>query len=73
MIEPRKAASIKNPAADVAIAGPNETSWCSGFANGGPTARAPQDGQPLQSSTSTLEPQAGQIIKFVTSKNKCVE
>src|SRR5438128_4351455 len=71
--EPRYAASMTNPAADAVIAGPYETSWCSGLANGGPTARAPQDGQPLQSSTSILEPQAGQMINLVTSKNKCAE
>src|SRR5215472_16134373 len=43
---------------------PKEGSSCSGLASGGPTARAPQAGQPRQRSTDTPEPHEGQIIKL---------
>jgi hypothetical protein len=63
-----KPAAITPPTKPVSPAAPYETSWCSGLASGGPTARAPQLGQPLLSCPSTVEPQAGQMIKIANLK-----
>jgi hypothetical protein len=61
--EPMNTANIAKPLADTATARPYEGSSCSGFARGGPTERAPQDGQPSRRSPSKFEPQEGQLIK----------
>src|SRR5215471_2583081 len=59
---PIKTRNITAPTAKANAARPNDGSSCSGLASGGPTARAPQEGQPRQRSTDTPEPQEGQII-----------
>src|SRR5215831_4885217 len=61
---PIKTKNMTAPTANARAARPNDGSSCSGLASGGPTARAPQDGQPRQRSTDTPEPQEGQIIKL---------
>src|SRR5438132_13742757 len=60
---PANALNIAAPITKASEARPKEGSSCSAFASGGPTARAPQEGQPRQRSPLTPEPQEGQIIK----------
>src|SRR5712671_6044690 len=61
---PANVPNIAMPITNASAARPNEGSSCSGLASGGPTARAPHEGQPRQRSPLTPEPHEGQIIKF---------
>src|SRR6266513_2740959 len=58
-----KVLNIATPTTKTAAPLPKEGSSCSALASGGPTARAPHEGQPRQRSPLTPEPQEGQIIK----------
>src|SRR5882757_1108355 len=61
---PVNALNMATPITKTAAARPKDGSSCSAFASGGPTARAPHEGQPRQRSPLTPEPHEGQIIKF---------
>src|SRR5437588_7281384 len=61
---PINVTNIATPTTNTAAPRPKEGSSCSAFASGGPTARAPHEGQPRQRSPLTPEPQEGQRIKF---------
>src|SRR6185436_13078858 len=61
---PAKVTNITVPIIKATAARPKDGSSCSGLASGGPTARAPHEGQPRQRSTDTPEPQEGQILKI---------
>src|SRR6266404_6754536 len=60
---PENVASNATPEPNATLARPNDGSWYSALASGGPMARAPHDTQPRRRSPSTFEPQEGQMIK----------
>src|ERR1044072_1550810 len=62
--KPTKVRNITVPMVNAKAERPKDGNSCSGLASGGPTARAPHEGQPRQRSTETSEPQEGQIIKI---------
>src|SRR5262249_33442959 len=64
IVAARNEADINTPLAAAPSARPYERNSYSAFASGGPTARAPPDGQTRQRAPSKIQPQEGQMAKM---------